>query len=140
MSTRRKRRGLPGPHTLVILEKMKRAVLILAAIAFAAGVSPADELRLKDGSKITGVIVGFDENSFKVKTAYGYAIIRRDAVESIVITETPPEATAKPENKPAAPANLPATNSTGVAQTAPTASAPVSTTSFPPAMTDRRQD
>jgi hypothetical protein len=48
----------------------------------------ADELKLKDGTKITGTIVGFEESSFKVKTGYGFAIVQRDQVVSISIADT----------------------------------------------------
>jgi len=43
----------------------------------------ADDLKLKDGSKVSGTIVGFEENSFKVKTSYGFAIVQKDQVVSI---------------------------------------------------------
>jgi len=48
----------------------------------------ADEIKLKDGSKITGTIVGFEENSFKVKTSYGFAVVQKDQVVSIIVTDT----------------------------------------------------
>lgn len=44
-----------------------------------------DDLKLKDGTKITGVIVGFEDNSFKVKTSYGFALVQKDQVVSIVV-------------------------------------------------------
>lgn len=53
----------------------------------------ADELNLKDGTKITGTIVGFEGNSFKVKTNYGSAIVQKDQVVSISISPV-----AKPED------------------------------------------
>ena len=52
----------------------------------------ADEIKLKDGTKITGTIVGFEENSFKVKTSYGFAEIQKDQVVSISMAD----ATKKP--------------------------------------------
>ncbi|MFZ0633978.1 MAG: hypothetical protein WA755_04150 [Candidatus Acidiferrales bacterium] len=87
---------------------MRRICWILVgivALALTAARVRADELRLKDGTKILGTIVGFDENSFKVKTAYGFAIIRRDAVESIEITDTGTGASG--DKKPAASSDLP---------------------------------
>jgi len=45
----------------------------------------ADELHLKDGSVVTGTVVGYEQDSFRVKTSWGYAEIRRDQVAQIVI-------------------------------------------------------
>lgn len=83
---------------------MKRAWIVLAACAVLAGGVCADQLRLKDGSVINGTIVGFDENSFKVKTNYGYAMVRRDQVVSIEVTDADADAAAKKAdaNRPAA--------------------------------------
>jgi hypothetical protein len=47
----------------------------------------ADELKLKDGTKISGTIVGFEENSFRVKTSYGYAVVQKDQVVSISMSD-----------------------------------------------------
>jgi hypothetical protein len=70
---------------------MNRRLQILALAALISGLCPpalrADELKLKDGTKISGTIIGFDDNSFKVKTNYGYAMVQKDQVVSIVIAE-----------------------------------------------------
>lgn len=68
------------------------ALLILLA---ASGVARADEIRLKDGTKIIGTIVGFENDSFRVETAYGFALIRKDKVADINITAAKKE----PETK-----------------------------------------
>ena len=73
---------------------MSRRIISAAAVAsFAALVllqfaapARADEIKLKDGSKITGTIVGFEDNSFKVKTSYGFAVVQKDQVVSITVT------------------------------------------------------
>jgi hypothetical protein len=80
---------------------MKRGIALtscLAAIAvlLPAAAARADEIKLKDGSKIIGTIVGFEDNSFKVKTSYGFAVVQKDQVVSIVVDNA-----KKPE--PAAP-------------------------------------
>ncbi|HYA89585.1 MAG TPA: hypothetical protein VEF54_02045 [archaeon] len=89
---------------------MKRGILILAALAagtaLAPGATHADELKLKDGTKISGVIVGFEENSFKVKTSYGFALVQRDQVVSITISEVAKK--LEPEKKPEPAADKPA--------------------------------
>jgi len=44
----------------------------------------ADEIRLKDGTKIIGTIVGYEDYSFKVQTSYGFALVRKDKVAEII--------------------------------------------------------
>lgn len=91
---------------------MRRVQRILAIAALVVGCVPharADEIKLKDGSKIVGTIVGFEENAFRVKTSYGFALIQKDQVVSISVIEAEkkPEAEKSPEpaaDKPAAPA------------------------------------
>jgi hypothetical protein len=61
--------------------------LVVAAVSI---VVPAltradDDIKLKDGTKIIGTIVGFEDNSFKVKTSYGYALVEKDQVVSIIV-------------------------------------------------------
>jgi hypothetical protein len=73
---------------------------LLCSVACAGLVAPlrarADELKLKDGTKISGTIIGFEENSFKVKTSYGFAEVQKDQVVSISITAAKTEAAAVP--------------------------------------------
>jgi hypothetical protein len=63
---------------------------ITSAFIFVALLAPratrADDLKLKDGSTISGTIVGYEANSFKVKTSYGYAVVQKDQVVSIGIS------------------------------------------------------
>lgn len=72
--------------------------LLLAASA------SADEIKLKDGSKINGTIVGFEDNSFKVKTSYGFAVVQKDQVVSITVTDDAkkPDVDAAKKSEPAA--------------------------------------
>ena len=103
-----KRATLPYPRLPlsprgVILGAMKRELalascLVAVASLFPSAAAHADEIKLKDGSKIIGTIVGFEENSFKVKTSYGFAVVQKDQVVSIVVTDsakTPESATPK---------------------------------------------
>jgi hypothetical protein len=97
------KRGIRFLGTGALLAPLAASVLLLPDAL------RADELKLKDGSKISGTIVGFEDNSFKVKTAYGYAVVQRDLVTSISIADAVPHAAA--EKKPAAaaaPAPIPA--------------------------------
>jgi hypothetical protein len=77
-----------------------RAILGLAALLLAGvaagvfvGAARADEIRLKDGKKLHGVIVAYEDNMFKVKTDFGYVLVEKDKIASI-IPDTPTEETA----------------------------------------------
>jgi hypothetical protein len=84
----------------------------------------ADELKLRDGTKISGTIVGFEENSFKVKTSYGYAVVQKDQVVSISMSDAPKAAAPvkQPESEKPKPE---ATNASAAAPTVPVPSKPV---------------
>lgn len=76
-------------------------ILALAALACSAW---ADEIRLKDGKKLYGVIVAYEDNMFKVKTDFGYVLVEKDKIASI-IPDTPADPAAakadigkKPDN------------------------------------------
>jgi len=78
--------------------------LSLLLLLFTAGAARADEIRLKDGTKIIGTIVGFENDSFRVETSYGFALIQKDKVADISIVATKKDSEAKPKaNAPAAP-------------------------------------
>ena len=62
-------------------------LLPLGAALLAPKSASADDFKLKDGSTISGTIVGFEEDSFKVKTSYGFAIVLKDQVVSISISK-----------------------------------------------------
>jgi hypothetical protein len=64
---------------------MRRWLPILAGIVLLSTVADADELHLKDGSVVTGTVVGYEQDSFRVKTSWGYAEIRKEQVAQIVI-------------------------------------------------------
>src|SRR5208282_6417255 len=82
-----------------------RGSLPLAAFALAfcamAGSAQADEIRLKDGKKLYGVIVAYEDNMFKVKTDFGYVLVEKDKIASIV-PSTPASEAPKTEKTPAA--------------------------------------
>ena len=85
----------------------------LSASLLAVPASRADQIKLKDGSVIIGTIVGFEENSFKVKTSYGFAVVQKDQVVSIGVGDA---ATAA-DNKPNSPAAAPDSHKGGAAPT-----------------------
>src|SRR5580693_4968166 len=82
-----------------------RAILGLALLAvfLSAAVTRADEIRLKDGTKIIGTIVGFENDSFRVETSYGFALIQKDKVADISITAAKKESEQKPKVNAAVP-------------------------------------
>ena len=55
--------------------------------------SLADEIRLKDGKKLYGVIVAYEDNMFKVKTDFGYVLVEKDKIAAI-IPDTPADPAA----------------------------------------------
>src|SRR5260370_16902982 len=60
------------------------AVTYLLAMLALGGIARGDEFRLKDGSKIVGTIVGFENGAFKVETDYGFAFVRNYRLAEIV--------------------------------------------------------
>jgi hypothetical protein len=91
---------------------MRRIAAPLFGLALVWGlgtVARADEFRLNDGSKIVGSIVGYENGAFKVQTSYGFAVVRKESIVEIVVSEkTPPlPSSANPAVKPAALSNPP---------------------------------
>jgi hypothetical protein len=89
----------------------RRSILVLA-IGVAALPAFADEIRLKDGKKLYGVIVAYEENMFKVKTDFGYVLVEKDKIASIIPTAPP----ASPEAQPPAKSGPEASKTTPNAQ------------------------
>ncbi|MGB2623355.1 MAG: hypothetical protein WA857_00015 [Candidatus Acidiferrum sp.] len=84
--------------------KMRGSLYVAAlavALCAAALSARADEIRLKDGKKLYGVIVAYEDNMFKVKTDFGYVLVEKDKIASIIPT-TPASAAAKTEKTPEA--------------------------------------
>src|SRR5467141_2761937 len=118
-------------EAFAILRSMSGRVIpflaLLAALSNSAA-ARADEIRLKDGTKISGTIVGFENDSFRVETAYGFALILKDKVADISISaakkepepkskssaSTAPPPAAKPVALPAAKEPHSATNTPAV--------------------------
>lgn len=94
------RRPLPLTATIILAASFEFGAL------FSARLAGGDELTLKDGTKITGTIVGFEAKSFRVKTSYGFAEVQRDQVVSISIAEAAksPAAEAKVKTAQTTPA------------------------------------
>src|ERR1700756_4517580 len=73
---------------MVVLFSRRFRIASLCGLCFAAVALPtlADEIRLKDGKKLYGVIVSYEENMFKVKTDFGYVLVEKDKIASIIPT------------------------------------------------------
>ena len=84
--------------------RAKVAGLVLVAASLAAYAVHADEIRLKDGKKLYGVIVAYEENMFKVKTDFGYVLVEKDKIAQIIpstpATSEPAKTQAQPATKP----------------------------------------
>jgi hypothetical protein len=106
----------------------------ITAVLAASLATQADELKLKDGTKITGSIVGFEENSFKVQTSYGFAVVQKDQVVAITISDatkaTPEKAAAAAKPAKSEKVSAPAAQS---AQQAPPTPKETSANATPPA-------
>jgi hypothetical protein len=81
-------------------QKLSLGLVLLVATGLCASAVHADEIRLKDGKKLHGVIVAYEDNMFKVKTDFGYVLVEKDKIASI-IPDTPAEpAAGKTEANP----------------------------------------
>lgn len=73
-----------GPN---LKRRLLSAFVLIASTAALPRTARSDEFHLKDGSKVIGTIVGFEDGSFKVQTAYGFAYVRKDSIAEIVTSE-----------------------------------------------------
>jgi hypothetical protein len=77
-------------------------MLALLTTGFFAPAVCADEIRLKDGKKLYGVIVGYDDNMFKIKTDFGFVLVEKDKIAQIIPNASGETAAAKPAPRPVA--------------------------------------
>jgi hypothetical protein len=77
---------------------------MLVATGLCASATRGDEIRLKDGKKLYGVIVGYEDNMFKVKTDFGYVLVEKDKIASIIPDSPgqPAPSKTEPPAKPSA--------------------------------------
>jgi len=76
-----------------------KLALFCAALAVLSAPSFPDEIRLKDGKKLYGVIVAYEDNMFKIKTDFGFVLVERDKIASII--PSTPASAAPATTKPA---------------------------------------
>jgi hypothetical protein len=63
-------------------------LLVMAVLVCWAGAASAEEIILKDGQRIVGTIVGYENDMFRVETDYGVALVRKDKVASVQIAKS----------------------------------------------------
>jgi hypothetical protein len=86
---------------MTVPNKRGSLLAVMLVLAFgASGLSArADEFKLKGGRKLYGVIVSYEDNMFKIKTDFGYELIEKDKIESIIpstpATKADPTSTEK---------------------------------------------
>jgi len=118
-------------------------LLVFSGLAVAAAFAAADELVLKNGQKLSGTIVGYENDMFRVETEFGFALVRKDKVATINITSGAAEKSdktaeaartpaAKPPSRKADEVGAPAA-SVGPGGAAATPPAPAVAASPPPA-------
>src|SRR4051812_16517172 len=106
---------------------MKTRFCVLVSLLTLATGLRADEIRLKDGSKIVGTIVDYENDSFKVQTAYGFATVRKDSIAQIIPTEpakSPDSAKSGEETKSVSPTPISAPARPAITPAASPASSP----------------
>src|SRR5882762_8646659 len=94
--------AFPGQaHTRIMGALLTRGFRLASVCILAVAALPAcgDEIRLKDGKKLYGVIVAYEENMFKVKTDFGYVLVEKDKIASI-IPAAPTASEAQPAKAP----------------------------------------
>lgn len=129
-------RSIPLRRTTALTSGLVAILLLPLTGLPGSNAARADELKLKDGTTISGTIVGFEEKSFKVKTNYGFAVVQKDQVVSINMSDAAkPASEKKPdavEAKTPAPKKPKAESASPVAHTEP--ATPASKSTGPPAI------
>jgi hypothetical protein len=94
----------PGPHTAIMNAVLVRGLTLGALLVVTVQVGKADEITLKDGKVFYGSIVAYDNNMFKVKTDFGFVMVEKSKIASIVPMVAEPAKGTQPAVKRSAPA------------------------------------
>lgn len=81
---------LPGKARLGTL-----GVTLLVIACLAPQRAAADQFVLRDGRKISGTLVGYENGMFRVQTEFGFALIRKDKVATVIIESGEKENSAR---------------------------------------------
>jgi len=71
-----------------------KLAFLCATLCLTATSAFSDEIRLKDGKKLYGVIVAYEDNMFRIKTDFGFVLVEKDKIASIIPTTPGPTAPA----------------------------------------------
>lgn len=82
---------MPVPYCAAMSYWRLGPIPLCLLVVFLSAPLAAEEFYLKDGTKIVGTIVGFEEKAFRVETSFGFAIIYKDKIERIVFTGSTPQ-------------------------------------------------
>lgn len=80
------------------MQRLNYIALFFLAFASASAIH-AEDIQLKDGTKISGKIISVDGDTFQVKTAYGNIQVPRQQIVSISFPENVPAAAASHESE-----------------------------------------
>jgi hypothetical protein len=69
------------------LRRILGALWLAVALLVVPCPSRSEEITLKDGQKIVGTIIGYENDMFRVETTFGIALIRKDKVASIEMSK-----------------------------------------------------
>jgi hypothetical protein len=78
---------------------LMRGLTLAALYAVALQPCSGDEITLKDGKVFYGSIVAYDNNMFKVKTDFGFVMVEKSKIASIVPMAAEPAKGAQPATK-----------------------------------------
>lgn len=70
--------------------------LLALGLALTSAALKAEEIQLKDGTKVTGKVIGVNGDTFQIKTDYGEIQVPRSQILSITFTENQPAKDSKP--------------------------------------------
>ncbi len=63
--------------------KYKVGMGVLALLTVPSFTAKAEEITLKNGQKIVGKIVGYENDMFRVETNYGFALVKKDSIVTV---------------------------------------------------------
>ena len=74
---------------------MKKTALLISVLFAALAAASAEDIQLKDGTKLSGTITGVTAEKFQVKTAYGQIEVPRAEIVSISFPDNAPKKDAE---------------------------------------------
>ncbi len=117
----------------MVLRRMVATLLVTLVAAGGVCFAGEDQLVLKNGEKVVGTIVGFENGMFRVETDFGIALVRKDKVASIRISNSPDNASqaSLPKTPAGKPSQGKARSETRAADSGATLTSPARTEPVP---------